>query len=230
MEYIDFDISEYREIWELQKRYFTSLVDAKSRHEAIEQEYLLYGEHYPVYTLGFHGNENNLLLSPTVLKENGAEVIRIERGGDITYHGPGQLILYPILDLEKRGLGVKQYMNLLEECVIRLLELYGIHGTRVDGATGVWLDVGTPRERKICAMGVKCRRHITMHGLALNVSTDLTAFSAINPCGFVDKGVTSIYEELRKQDKDDNLPSMQEVKANILGIFRTLFDEEVLTL
>lgn len=230
MEYIDFGINEYREIWEQQKRCFSTLVDAKSRHEPINEEFLLYGEHYPVYTLGFHGNENNLLLTEAVLKERGAEVIRIERGGDITYHGPGQLILYPILDLQKRGLGVKSYMFLLEECVIRLLAQYGIKGERVDGATGVWIDVGSCQERKICAMGVRCRRHITMHGLALNVFTELAAFSAINPCGFVDKGVTSIYEELKKLRRDANSPSMQEVKKNILSIFSRLFEEDVLTL
>lgn len=225
MKYIDFEIKPYREIWDIQKEYFKSLVDAKTDHSPITEEYLLYGEHYPVYTLGFHGDANNLLLSESLLKDRDAELIRIERGGDITYHGPGQLILYPILDLQKRNLGIKEYMFLLEECVIRLLKQFGIESGRVDGATGVWLGIDTMKERKICAMGVKCRRHITMHGLALNISTDLSAFSAINPCGFVDKGVTSLHKEIKEMQPEIELPRMDEIKKKILTIFSALFDE-----
>ncbi len=221
---IDFGIKPYREIWGQQKKLFETLVDAKSLHKPIKEEYLLIGEHLPVYTLGFHGDKNNLLLSESELFVHGAELIRIERGGDITYHAPGQLILYPIIDLESRNAGIKDYMYMLEECVIGLLNHYGIKGDRINGATGVWIGGVNEKERKICAMGVRCRRHITMHGLALNVSTDLSGFSAINPCGFVDKGVTSLYKELNlKGEKDCSMPEMKDVKKNILEIFGNLF-------
>lgn len=218
MEIIDFGISPYREIWDRQKELFATLVERKQLHLPIEQEYLLIGEHQPVYTLGFHGNADNLLVSQENLAEFGAEVIRIERGGDITYHGPGQMIVYPIIDLEKRNLGVKDYMWLLEKCVIDLIGEYGIKGERIDGATGVWIDKGLISERKICAMGVKCRRHISMHGLALNVTTDLSAFGRINPCGFINKGVTSLQKELIS--KGLRQPNMADVKRGFIEIFK----------
>lgn len=182
----------------------------------------MFGEHKPVYTLGFHGNEKNLLVSESQLMKAGTEVIRIERGGDITYHGPGQLIVYPIIDLDARKMSVKEYMWALEECVIRLIANYGIKGERVEGATGVWIDKGTPDERKICAMGVKCRRHITMHGLALNVTTDLIAFNRINPCGFINKGVTSIAKEITREE-GTVIPSMEEVKQKFVELFNSIF-------
>ena len=216
MNIIDFEITPYREMWERQKLAFAEAVECKRQHRPVEQEYIMVGEHPPVYTLGFHGNQNNLLASEEMLRARGAECIRIERGGDITYHGPGQLIAYPIIDLEKRSLGVKGYMHLLEESVIRLIAEYGIKGERVEGATGIWIDVGTPRERKICAMGVKCTRFVTMHGLALNVNTDMTAFAAINPCGFIDKGVTSMALELNHE------LDMSEVKARFVEILSAL--------
>lgn len=224
IKYIDFGIKPYQVVWDLQKSLFASLVNAKNNHRVIDEEYVLYGEHMPVYTLGFHGNKHNLLLPENELNLRGAELICIERGGDITYHAPGQLIIYPIIDLEVRKMGVKDYMSILEECVIRLLDIYGIKGERVRSATGVWIGKGTKKERKICAMGVRCRRFVTMHGLALNVSTDLSGFSLINPCGFVDKGVTSLYNELISMNSGDSLPDMDEVKRNILKIFRQLFD------
>lgn len=194
----DFGVADYRTIWDKQKSLFNALIEERKRGEKINQEYILLGEHNPVYTLGFHGKESNLLFTEERLRTLGVECIRIERGGDITYHGPGQLIVYPIIDLEYHNLGVKQYMSMLEDCVIELIGRYGIRGEKVEGATGVWIDVGTPRERKICAMGIKCSRFITMHGLALNVNTDMSAFSAINPCGFIDKGVTSMAQELNE--------------------------------
>lgn len=195
----DFGVADYRTIWDKQKSLFNALIEERKRGEKINQEYILLGEHNPVYTLGFHGKESNLLLTEERLRTLGVECIRIERGGDITYHGPGQLIVYPIIDLEYHNLGVKQYMSMLEDCVIELIGRYGIRGEKVEGATGVWIDVGTPRERKICAMGIKCSRFITMHGLALNVNTNMSAFSAINPCGFIDKGVTSMAQELNER-------------------------------
>jgi lipoyl(octanoyl) transferase len=162
-----------------------------------------------------------MLLNPTDLERRGIEFVQIERGGDITYHGPGQLVVYPILDMQKYSLGVKSYIDLLEETIIRVIAKYGIKGERVEGATGVWIDVGTPRERKICAIGVKCSRFVTMHGLALNVNTDLSYFSAINPCGFIDKGVTSISRELG-HDID-----MIEVKDLFKSIFIHLLSDRV---
>lgn len=215
MEIIDFGLSSYRSIWEKQKTLFSEMVELKSQKKDIVKEYILAGEHLPVYTLGFHGNATNMLLDTTELRRRGAELIRIERGGDITYHGPGQLIVYPIIDLERRKLGVKDYMFLLENCIIKLLESYGIKGEHVAAATGVWIDTNTPRERKICAMGVKCRRYITMHGLALNVNVDLDAFSAINPCGFINKGVTSIKQELNSGE----VP-LEEAKRELLNIIK----------
>ena len=163
------------------------------------KEYILIGEHYPVITLGRRAAEMNVLLPDSVLDKRGIKKYHIGRGGDVTFHGPGQLILYPILDLEKHRLGVKEYVNILEETVIRLLDKYGIKGERIEGATGVWIGKGTEEERKICAMGIKCSRFCTMHGLALNVDMDLSGFKMINPCGFKDKGVTSIYEEIKRK-------------------------------
>lgn len=209
----DFGIADYEEMWERQKNRFRKLVDLKKSGMPVEEEYLFTGEHLPVYTLGFHGNASNLLVSEEVLSRNGAKCIRIERGGDITYHGPGQLIAYPVIDLENHGLGIKGYMSLIEDTVIDLLDEYGLKGEKVDGATGIWLGKGTFSERKICAMGVKCTRYVTMHGLALNVNTDLEAFNLINPCGFTDRGVTSMKRELGVE-----LP-MDDVKGRFARLF-----------
>lgn len=191
--------ADYRPVWDEQKRLFQALIDYKrnssDNSSAMPEESLLLVEHNPVITLGKHGKIENLLVSEETLKNRGIECIRIERGGDITYHGPGQLVAYPIIDLERYHLGVKDYVNLLEETVIRTIARYGIKGERVEGASGVWIGKGTPDERKICALGVKCSHFVTMHGLALNVNTNLDAFSVINPCGFTDRGVTSIAQE-----------------------------------
>lgn len=210
----DLGTMPYREVWELQKKLQEKLIALRGEKEA--DEYLLLVEHPPVYTLGFHGQAANMLLSEDVLASRGIDFIRIERGGDITYHGPGQLVAYPIIDLSRHGLGVKDYISLLEEAVIQTVSKYGIEGERVDGATGVWIGKGTSRERKICAIGVKCRRFTTMHGLALNVNTDLSYFQAINPCGFVDKGVTSIAAEIGGK------VDMKEVKEYFSHLFQTL--------
>lgn len=211
---IDFKLSDYRNIWEEQKRLFSMMADLKKRSIPTTEEYLLVGEHPSVYTLGFHGDASNLLVNESRLNELGIECIRIERGGDITYHGPGQMIAYPILDLEAHSLGIKGYMNLLEDCIIQLLGEYGIDGEKIEDAIGIWIGKDTSEARKICAMGVKCTRFVTMHGLALNVTTDLDAFSAINPCGFVDKGVTSMEKELGYS------PDMEDVKQRFIRIFR----------
>lgn len=186
----------YREAWERQTQLFDSVIAARAAARPYRNR-LVFCEHPHVYTLGKHGKEANMLLGEERLKQIGAELVRIDRGGDITYHGPGQIVCYPILCLEDFRLGLKEYIALLEESVIATCRAYGIEADRVKGATGVWLNAGLPDERKICAIGVRCSHFVTMHGLALNVNTDLRYFSYIHPCGFIDKGVTSIARETR---------------------------------
>ncbi len=194
---------EYAEMLGKQRDVFSNMVERKKNTLPIEDEYIFFVEHLPVITLGKHAKEANVLFNEEQLARQGVELFHIERGGDVTYHGPGQLVAYPILDLEYHHLGVKDYVALLEEAVIKTIEEFGIKGERVAGASGVWIGAGTPHERKICALGVKCSRFITMHGLALNVNTDMNGFRLINPCGFIDKGVTSMATELHK-DVDIN--------------------------
>lgn len=182
----------YNDALERQTSLFQMLIDRKRDSlETLGYERLVLVEHLPVFTIGRHGHAENLLRSLP-----GVDVVKIARGGDITFHGPGQLVAYPLIDLQAHKLGVKDYVTLLEESVIRTIAHYGVKGERVEGATGVWIGKNTPQERKICAIGVKCSRFVSMHGLALNVNTDLNYFRAINPCGFVDKGVTSLQQEL----------------------------------
>ena len=215
MEIIDFGIGDYAEILELQQKIFENLITGKKEVKKAEEKILL-GEHPPVITLGRRANESNVLLSEINLNKIGISLFHIGRGGDVTYHCPGQLIVYPIFDLERHGLGVKDYVNILEEAVIQLLLKYDIHGERVEGATGVWIDKGKSSERKICAMGIKCSRFCTMHGLALNVNSDLSGFYMINPCGFQDKGVTSMQKETGKEY------DMKKIKEDFLNIFMSL--------
>ncbi|WP_251620403.1 lipoyl(octanoyl) transferase LipB [Odoribacter lunatus] len=214
-EFSDLGVRDYREVWELQLQTQEKVKQQKIRGEATSG-YLFFVEHSPVYTLGKSGKEANMLMNAVQLRAKHAEFIKVDRGGDITFHGPGQLVVYPVVDLENFGMGVKEYVCGLEEVVIRTLKKYGLSGTRVAGATGVWLDTGTPSERKICAIGVKCSRYVTMHGFALNVNTDLTYFDAIHPCGFIDKGVTSLQKELKRP------VDMEEVKAEILRQFQSV--------
>lgn len=192
---IDWNLIPYSEAWQQQTEWFDALVAAKQNGEEYENRIIMC-EHPHVYTLGRSGKENNMLLGEEQLKAIDATLYHIDRGGDITYHGPGQLVCYPILNLEEFGLGLKEYVHLLEEAVIRVLASYGIAAGRLDKATGVWLDGATSRARKICAIGVRSSHYVTMHGLALNVTTDLRYFSYIHPCGFIDKGVTSLQQEL----------------------------------
>lgn len=191
MKILDWGLIPYHEAWDRQKKLFTDLVENKDG-----EEFLILLEHLPVYTVGFRGDENNLLIDRKELAQRNIDFIRIERGGDVTYHGPGQLVVYPIINLIRHGIGVKQYVHLLEKSVLKLLRDFGIEGDTSEDAIGVWLDWGTPEARKICAIGVKIRNGVTMHGLALNVNTDLLAFKLINPCGFTDKDVTSISKEI----------------------------------
>ncbi len=190
IQYIDWGIVPFVEAWERQQRLFDGKIAAKQQGARPSCDFILV-EHLPVYTLGKHGKESNMLLSVEALRQVGAELYHIDRGGDITYHGPGQITGYPIFDLEQLGIGLKLYIYNIEEVIIRVLADYGILGERVDGATGVWVG-----DNKICAIGVRASRYVTMHGFALNVNTDLRYFSYINPCGFVDKGVTSLQREL----------------------------------
>lgn len=195
MSFIDWGEISYEESWTQQTALFDALIAAKLRG-APYQNQLICCEHPHVYTLGRSGKENNMLLEEAQLKALGATLYHTDRGGDITYHGPGQLVCYPILNLEEFGLGLKDYVHLLEEAVIRVCASYGVEAGRLAKATGVWLEGETSAARKICAIGVRCSRYVTMHGLAFNVNTDLKYFSYINPCGFIDKGVTSLQHEL----------------------------------
>ena len=197
----------YKECWELQQQLFDELL-AKRGEESDFAGTIIFVEHPAVYTLGKSGNISNMLIDEARLNALGAEFYHIDRGGDITFHGEGQVVCYPILDLQKLGIGLKRYIELLEQSIIEAVAEYGIGACRLAGATGVWLcDRESNAEgesiernwRKICAIGVKASRYVTMHGLALNASTDLKWFTMINPCGFVDKGVTSISKELSRE-------------------------------
>lgn len=215
IEISDYGVARYADILALQQSLFDKLKESKQMGRE-SKEYLLIGEHEPVVTLGRRADKGNLLVSESMLASHGIGLYHIGRGGDVTFHGPGQLVVYPILDLDLHHLGVKDYVNLLEETVIILLKKYGIKAGRVEGATGVWLGEECQGERKICAIGIKCSRFCTMHGLALNVNTDLTGFSLINPCGFKDKGVTSMQLELGEE------LDMGRIKEDFLHIFLRL--------
>jgi len=221
LEYIDLGIKNYQEAWDYQEELLEGVVEAKKKNKAdgkiIIPGYLILCEHPHVYTLGKSGDANNLLIQESFLKSINATYYKINRGGDITYHGPGQLVGYPIIDLESFKLGVKEYVHLLEEVIIQTLGQYNISATRLEGATGVWLDVSTPKVRKICAIGVRISRYVTMHGFALNVNTDLKYFSHINPCGFQDKGVTSMQKELGRE------MDMKEIKTQFNSQFSRIF-------
>lgn len=228
VEYKDIGLKDYKQVWEYQETLFNRLLEEKKRGEREEAEgkggipgTLILVEHPHVYTLGKSGRESNLLLDYIQLKAKDASFYRTDRGGDITYHGPGQIVGYPIFDLEKLGKGIRDYVSILEESVIRTLEEYGLNGERLEGGTGVWLDTGVPgRARKICAIGVRASRFITMHGFAFNVNTDLSYFGYINPCGFTDKGVTSLEKELgSRQD-------YEKAKVIVKGYLQELFDLE----
>lgn len=215
--YKDLGRMGYSECWDLQRSLFDRALEAK-RHSvaaddlgAYEAGWLLLVEHNPVYTLGKSGKSENMLVSEVYLRSIGAEFFHIDRGGDITFHGPGQVVGYPILDLEQVGIGLREYIDSIEGAVIDLCAEYGIVAGRVAGASGVWIDGGTARARKICAIGVKSSRYVTMHGFALNVNTDLRYFNHINPCGFADRGVTSLQKELGRE------VSMEEVKAKVIN-------------
>lgn len=214
----DLGLIGYKEAWETQESMFNQLVKSKMSPESdLPPQYLLFCEHPHVYTLGKSGDEGNLLIHRDFLKKINATYYRTNRGGDITYHGPGQVVGYPILDLESLSIGLKRYVQLLEEAIIQLLADYGLETTRMKGATGVWMDATHPvRARKICAIGVRSSRHVTMHGFALNVNTNLEYFTYINPCGLDTRGVTSMEKELGKS------PEMPSLKDKLRGILMSL--------
>jgi len=224
--YDDLGSRDYKETWDYQERFFREKVDFKGRRDNdthAPDDRLIFVEHNHVYTLGKSGQEANLLLDYIQLRAKDAVFYHIDRGGDITYHGPGQLVGYPIFDIEKLGLGLKDYIHLLEEAVIKTISHYGINGERLDGATGVWIDPASAgMARKICAIGVKASRFVTMHGFALNVNTDLSYFNHINPCGFTDKGVTSIARETGREIL------MSEVKNDLKNVIGEVFGIEYL--
>ena len=229
--YKDLGLMDYGEAWDYQEILFHDIKNAKIRNWDLPQcevlpkaNFLLFCEHPHVYTIGKSGKESNLLIDENQLKKRGAKVYKTNRGGDITYHGPGQIVGYPILDLEDFGLGIKDYIFKLEQSIIDTLAGYGLKGERLKGATGVWLDAGIKgEERKICAIGVRASRYVTMHGFAFNVNTDLNYFNYINPCGFVDKGVTSLQKELGKEMNMEEVKQL--LRKHIARTFNMLVDE-----
>ncbi|MEY3591938.1 MAG: hypothetical protein RLZZ38_907 [Bacteroidota bacterium] len=219
----DLGLIDYKQAWDLQEDLLKTAVDCKISNrkndtEVIPEQHLLFCEHPHVYTLGKSGAAEHLLLDEAHLQAIDAQFYKINRGGDITYHGPGQLVMYPILDLEQFFTDIHKYMRYLEEAVIRTLAHFQITATRFDGLTGVWIDAETPRARKICAMGVKCSRWITMHGIALNVAPDLGYFGNIVPCGIQDKAVTSMAQELGRA------VTIAEVQQVLLQEMATVFN------
>lgn len=220
----DLGKKDFKDTWDFQETLFQKIVDVKIQNRKEETEaptpnYFLFVEHPHVYTLGKSGDFSNLLLSEKQLAQRGATFYKINRGGDITYHGPGQIVGYPILDLENFFSDIHKYLRLLEEVIILTLAEYNIIGERSEGETGVWLGVGTPFVRKICAMGVRASRWVTMHGFALNVNADLGYFDNIIPCGIKGKAVTSLNVELGVEKVDE-----KEVKEKILKHFSNLFE------
>lgn len=209
-------LANYQDVWELQKRLFEENIERKRAGEPTEN-HLIFVEHPHVYTFGKHAQKSHLLASPDALKFLNAQTFEIERGGDITYHGPGQLVVYPIFDLEILQIGLKRYVSLIETCIIEVLNGYGIDAGIIADRIGVWLDINGRNERKIAAIGIKSSRYITMHGLALNVNTDLTMFQHIVPCGIANKGVSSISKELN--EKVDFSDVNQRLKESFSRIF-----------
>ncbi len=219
---------QYKKAWDYQTELFEEIIAQKLENREAEKlgneiilpdNHLLYCEHNHVYTLGKSGDENHVLLSPKEREEKSIEFFPINRGGDITYHGPGQMVVYPILDLDQFFTDIHKYLRFLEEAIIKVMAHYGLKGDRYPGYTGVWLDPEDPvKARKICAMGIKCSRWVTMHGLAFNVNTDLKYFDYIIPCGIKDKAVTSLEAELGSK------VDMEEVKKLFHSAFNELFE------
>ena len=222
----DLGLKDYKQTWEYQETLFKGIVDTKIKNRREDagletKNYFLFVEHPHVFTLGKSGDMSNLLVDEAQLKAKNASFYKVNRGGDITYHGPGQIVGYPILDLDNFFTDIHKYLRFLEEVIILTLAEYGLKAERSPGETGVWLDVGTPFARKICAMGVRASRWVTMHGFALNVNADLGYFDLMIPCGIRGKAVTSLNVELGKKSIDE-----AEVKEKLLKHFAALFEAE----
>lgn len=226
---LDIGLKNYTEAWDFQNKLHQEIIDVKLQNRKLENKlshsnYFIFTEHPHVYTLGKSGEMSNLLLNETQLEAKGIQFVKSNRGGDITYHGPGQIVGYPIINLEDFSPDIHLYMRNLEEVIIRTIADYGLKGTRSEGETGVWLDVGSPFARKICAMGVRTSRWVTMHGFALNVNTNLGYFDHIIPCGIKGKAVTSLEAELGQK------LVIEEVKSKILNyfseVFQVFYDQE----
>jgi lipoyl(octanoyl) transferase len=215
---LDLGLIDYAEAWEYQKQLFDKTLDAKQKG-IISTNYLLFCEHPHVYTLGKSGNRQNLLVDDQWLKEKGIPFYQTDRGGDITYHGPGQLVGYPVFDIDTFNISVKEFVFDFETVLIRTLKHFGLHGERLEHATGVWIDAGIKgKERKIAAIGMRIHNKVSMHGFAININTNLDYFKYINPCGFQDKGVTSLQKELNHK------VDMAEVKSQFRKEFETIFE------
>ena len=218
----DIGLIEYKEAWLFQEKLFNEILEIKSKNrnegsEITTKNHLIFCEHPHVYTLGNSGNKENLLVNEEYLKSRGASFYKTNRGGDITYHGPGQIVGYPVFDLDNFFNDIGKYLRFLEEVIILTLKEYGISGERSKGETGVWLDVGKPTARKICAMGVKTSRWVSMHGFAFNLNTDLSYFENIIPCGINDKKVTSLEKEIGHKIDVDHAKVL--LKSNIERVF-----------
>jgi lipoyl(octanoyl) transferase len=229
VQFVDLNLIEYKEAWDLQETLLNRIASVKLANRGLDEEskestenYLLFCQHPHVYTLGKSGDESHLLLQQPFLSDIGATYFKTNRGGDITYHGPGQLVGYPILDLENFYTDIHLYLRMLEEAIIKTCEGFGLVAGRIDGLTGVWIDPLEESSRKICAMGVKASRWISMHGFALNVNTDLSYFTHIVPCGIATRGVTSFQQELGKE------MDIQAVSNIVKGHLSDLFKMELI--
>lgn len=216
--YHDLGLMNYQEVYDIQEKYFNELIDKKLNHEKDFNNHLIFCEHPHVYTLGKSGSENNLLIDYIQLQAKQATFIKTNRGGDITYHGPGQIVGYPIFDLEKFDMQARLYIYTMEEAIINTMKYFNINAARLEGATGVWIDGTTKNARKICAIGVRISRGVTMHGFALNVNTDLSYFNFINPCGYTDKKATSIEKEIGQKVDFDLVKNL--VKNNFKELYQ----------
>ncbi len=232
VEFKDLGLYDYKKAWDYQTTLFDKTIKTKIENRKADtsegavqtKNHLIFCEHPHVYTLGKSGDEKNLLLSKTQLKDRNIQYYKINRGGDITYHGPGQIVGYPIFDLDHFFSDIHKYLRFIEEAVMLTLEEYKIKSGRIDGLTGVWIDYNNPKKaRKICALGVKCSRWVTMHGFAFNVNTDLNLFNNIIPCGIDDKAVTSMQHELNHE------LDIEEVKEKLLINLSNIFDFDIIT-
>lgn len=221
-EVIELRNKSYKEIWDLQLHYLNEIIEGRKTGKNVTNK-LLFVEHKPVFTLGKSANTQNLLVSQSLLEQKGIELFHIERGGDITFHGPGQWVVYPIFDLNKLNIGLRLYIEKLEKVIIDTCMSYGINAEQLEGLTGVWVNNPKkhPNWNKVAAIGVKCKRFVTMHGFALNVHTDLEYFQLMNPCGILDKGVTTISKETNQQI------TFEEIKEEILHQFTNHFTIKV---